>query len=159
MTFCCLKRIAVLSLSCVVLAITCAYGETFQGSASAAIQATATVVPPLGISSPEDNLLVQSPWKTIEVKSLSGDAPGAEALSIHRLMIRAPSLESVAVSIESESGTTCKQSLAESDGFRITTVASQPLQPKAVLVNLDGFHDSFALSDTCYIITLIYTEN
>ena len=159
MTFCCLKRIAVLSLSGVVLAITSAYGETFQGSASAAIQATATVVQPLGISSPEDNLLVQSPWKTIEVRSLSGDAPGSEALSIHRLMIRAPSLESVAVSIESESGTTTRHSLAESDGYRIIPAASQPLRPGTILVNLDGFHDRFESSDTSYVITLIYTEN
>lgn len=159
MIFRSLVKITVLSLSWTTLAATSGYSETFPDAASAAIQATATVVQPLGISSPEDNLLIESPWRAIELKSFSGDAPGAPALSIHRLLIRAPSLESVAVSIESESGTTNNNSLADWNKYRTTTAALPPSQPGAILVDLGDFHDSFVSSDTCYVITLIYTEN
>jgi hypothetical protein len=134
-----------------------AFGDTVSEPASATIKATATVVPSLGGSAVEGNWLSSSSGETAPIPP--AESCGARALSLHRLLIRFPSMGSVAVSVESASG---RSDILSLNGWGETASVNSELtalQPGAMMMDLTRIPNALTGSDSTCIVTLIYTEN
>ncbi len=129
-------------------------GETATGS----IRAMATVVAPLGVTSPEDNRVTTSPLNIFGVRDISRPQ-GAQALSLHRLLVRYPSAGSVMVSVQAESRTLDSFSLQQWTDSENNEASSEWSRPGAVIIDLSEQFECVTDPESECVITLIYTEN
>ena len=130
-------------------------GETARGS----IRAMATVVAPLGMTSPEDNRVTMSPLTGLGVRDIRRQPQGVQALSLHRLLVRYPSAGSVAVSVRSGSLTLDNFSLQQWIESSDSEASSQWSRPGAVIIDLSEQFECVTDPESECVITLIYTEN
>jgi len=116
--------------------------QTFGGQASAKIQATATVVPSLGMTAPEDNEVSLSAGQAFGVRDIDKLASGHDALSIHRLLVRFPSLSSTLVTVESDTKSIDRFSLADWSEQSRERSSGEITGPGAMLVDLSRVRQS-----------------
>lgn len=143
-------RNVLLASVALVLSVGSSAAQTHTNQASASIQATATVVQSLGVTSPEDNLLRVSTSTDPDVVDVPVNEISRHALSLHRMLVRYPSDGSVVISIESDAGTI--------QNFPLES-AMEPSQPGAVVLDLDDIDRNLVASGSDCVLTLIYSEN
>lgn len=147
-------RISLVVSVALALAVGSLAAQTYTDQASATIQVTATVVPSLGVTSPDDNLLYSNAAHNPGVIDVAVNKTGTEALSMHRMLVRYPSLGSVVVSIESDSKAAESFALA-----RWHQDEPDLSRPGAVVLDLEDIDRELTANGSDIILTLIYSEN
>ena len=148
-------RFALLVPAALALIASSPVAQTYTDQASASIQATATVVQTLGVTSPEDNFLRADGNPDAGVIDVAVNDP-ANILSMHRMLVRYPSLGSVVVSIESDSDDTETFALAQ---WHDSGGEADLLHPGAILLDLNDVSREVAVDGSDCVVTLIYSEN
>ncbi|MEW6412758.1 MAG: hypothetical protein AB1483_09835 [Candidatus Zixiibacteriota bacterium] len=155
------RLLRIILSTAVIFAISFAPGvaEMFIGRASASISATATVVPAIGIVSPEDTLLTMSPQTQIGMTMASWGESSEESLRLDNLFLRSPSVGSVLIEVSSDDDTQGRFSGPAVRHLRFASVSADPYQPGNALLDLNEVIGSLSADCGSCTITLIYTEN
>lgn len=143
---------------CPIVAPSVGFAQAVNVQASAAVRATATVVPSIGITSPEDNSITLSD-QSIGFREIVEDGKGRTALSVHRLLVRFPALTSTSVSLETAAGHKDYFTLAEYDDGHTRIFAGNSSRQGAMLLDLCDVCSEITDADGHLVVTLIYTEN
>ena len=159
MGFCRLSKILLSTIVLLAISASAGFAGNSDGTATVSIRAMATVVPPLGVTSPEDNRVMTSPLTSLGVRDINSRSQGAQALSLHRLLVRYPSVGSVIVSVQAESRTLDSFSLQQLTESENNDARSEPSGPGAVIIDLSEQFECVTDPDSDCVITLIYTEN
>lgn len=155
----CLSKTLLSAAVLTVMSASVGLAESHCQTASGSIRAVATVVAPLGVTSPEDNRVTMSSKNSFGLRDISRQSQGVYALSLHRMLIRYPSVGSVMVSIEAEPGTLDSFPLTQLTTIGSCMAGSGPSHPGAVIVDLSQHFNCVTDPESECVITLIYTEN
>ncbi len=159
MGICRLLRI-VLSTA-VIFAISFAPGvaEMFIGRASASISATATVVPSLGITSPEDTLLTTAAMSQVGMTMPLSGGDESNPVLLDKLFLRSPAPGSVLITVTSDDDPVGWSISPRDVDFQFASVAHDLYRPGGLLLDLNDAVGQLSSGCESCTVTLIYTEN
>lgn len=154
-----LLTIGLCSAGLVILLALSIQAQASGGQASASIRATATVVPSLGMTSPEEDAVFLSDAESFGIRDMVRSCSGSGTLAAHQMLVRFPSLTSTVVTVESGSESIDRFSLAEWSQEHQPRSSGALSSPGAMIVDLADACGQLSDDCECVVVTLIYTEN